>query len=193
MTSRPELELGSHLLPGLVAVALFAVMAFVFLQTPFAAADDGGMDTGFGARTEVANVSVADAGTNVNVEQRSDGVYAVPDGGDGTLVTPYTEANVQTVTKGSTVYAVATVPTSVTESLGYALFNLNHFQGEGHSRAGIASEGFLVAFEIIDVLLVAALVAAVMLARREAGSTLTTALGGEDDVATDGGRDGGDR
>lgn len=47
----------------------------------------------------------------------------------------------------------------ITPSIGYALFDLPG--GE------VPSEGFLVAFEIIDVVLVAALVAAVMLARRE--------------------------
>jgi NADH-quinone oxidoreductase subunit J len=32
VTTRPELKLGSHLLPGLAALALFAVMAGVFLR-----------------------------------------------------------------------------------------------------------------------------------------------------------------
>ncbi|WP_097009186.1 proton-conducting membrane transporter [Natronoarchaeum philippinense] len=35
--SKPEFRVGSHLLPGLVAVALFAVMATVFLGAGFAA------------------------------------------------------------------------------------------------------------------------------------------------------------
>ena len=63
---------------------------------------------------------------------------------------------------------------SITASLGYALFNL--------AGGGIPSEGLLAAFEIIDVVLVAALVGAVMLARREP----------EEEVATDGGQRGGD-
>ena len=33
--SRPRLKLGGHLLPGLAAVALFAVLAIVFLQASF--------------------------------------------------------------------------------------------------------------------------------------------------------------
>ncbi|QZP38707.1 proton-conducting membrane transporter [Halobaculum magnesiiphilum] len=33
--SRPRLKLGGHLLPGLAAVALFAVLAVVFLQASF--------------------------------------------------------------------------------------------------------------------------------------------------------------
>jgi NADH-quinone oxidoreductase subunit J len=35
MTTKPELKLGSHLLPGIAAVALFGVMTVVFLGTPF--------------------------------------------------------------------------------------------------------------------------------------------------------------
>ncbi|WP_142856301.1 NADH-quinone oxidoreductase subunit J family protein [Salinigranum halophilum] len=34
-TTRPELDLGSHLVPGLAAVALFAVMAGAFLTAQF--------------------------------------------------------------------------------------------------------------------------------------------------------------
>jgi NADH-quinone oxidoreductase subunit J len=33
--SRPRLKLGGHLVPGLAAVALFAVLALVFLQSSF--------------------------------------------------------------------------------------------------------------------------------------------------------------
>jgi NADH-quinone oxidoreductase subunit J len=65
---------------------------------------------------------------------------------------------------------------SITSSIGYAMFNLN---------GQIPSEGFLVAFEIIDIVLVAALAAAVMLARRESGSG---PLGESEDVRTDGGK-----
>jgi NADH-quinone oxidoreductase subunit J len=93
MTTKPELKLGSHLLPGLAAVGLFVVMAAVFLTASFP------QPQGF------------------------------PDGAN------------------------------VTASLGYAMFNLDFGQ--------VASEGFLVAFEIIDLVLVAALVGSVMLARRE--------------------------
>ena len=62
---------------------------------------------------------------------------------------------------------------SITASIGYAMFNLDG--GE------FASEGFLVPFEIIDVVLVAALAAAVMLAKREGE--------GFGPLETDGGRD----
>ena len=50
---------------------------------------------------------------------------------------------------------------SITKSIGYAMFGL--------PGASIHSENFLAAFEIIDIALVAALVAAVMLARRDSG------------------------
>lgn len=112
MTTKPSLKLGSHLASGLAAVALFGVMAVVFLQTSF------GEAAGF----------PKDA--------------------------------------------------SVTASIGYAMFNLDISQA---SQALVPSEGFLVAFEIIDIVLVAALVGAVMLARRETSSRFIT--------MTDGGRD----
>lgn len=48
---------------------------------------------------------------------------------------------------------------SIVESIGYAMFNLD--------GGAVPSAGFLAAFEIIGLLLVAALVGAVMLARRE--------------------------
>jgi len=93
MTSRPQLKLGSHLLPGLLAVALFVVLAAVFLGTGFGAGK--GFEPGL----------------------------------------------------------------SITASIGYAMFNL--------PSGGIGSDGFLAVFETIDVVLVAALVGAVLLARRE--------------------------
>jgi NADH-quinone oxidoreductase subunit J len=125
MTTKPELRLGSHLLPGLAAVALFVVLAVVTLRASF------GDPQGFGA----------DAG--------------------------------------------------ITASIGYAMFNLD--------MGSIPGEGFLVAFEIIDVVLVAALVAAVMLARREeegsmvalladGGRELRDRLGGDHDDTTGGDR-----
>jgi NADH-quinone oxidoreductase subunit J len=126
VSSRPRLRLGSHLLPGLVAVALFVVFAAVFLTSSFDA------PTGF------------------------------PGGG------------------------------SVTASIGYALFNLD--------GGAYPSEGFLIAFEIIDLALVAALVAAVMLAKTEENGRIASALrfvssdGDADDepdatARADGGRD----
>ena len=61
----------------------------------------------------------------------------------------------------------------ITATIGYALFNLD--------GGNVPVEGFLAAFEIIDVVLVAALVAAVMLARREVGGALGGARRGRDE------------
>ncbi|QIB73709.1 proton-conducting membrane transporter [Halogeometricum borinquense] len=102
MTTRPRLKLGSHLVPGLAAVALFVVMVAAFVTASFPEPQ------GFGG--------------DVNI----------------------------------------------TASIGYAMFNLGF--GE------VASESFLVAFEIIDIVLVAALVGAVMLARRETGDSARQVL-----------------
>jgi NADH-quinone oxidoreductase subunit J len=78
---------------------------------------------------------------------------------------------------------------SITASIGYAMFNL---AGGAHP-----SEGFLVAFEIIDFVLVAALAAAVMLAKTEEDGRIAGALRFDSDdsndesaaTRTDGGRD----
>ncbi|AHG03439.1 NADH dehydrogenase [Halobacterium sp. DL1] len=104
MTTRPRLRDPKTFVPGIVAVALFAVMAAVFVGTNFDVA------TGFAA-----------------------------------------DAN-------------------ITATIGYALMGLLDVSGE----TAVESEGFLAAFEIIDVVLVAALVGSVMLADREL-------LGGDDE------------
>ena len=109
MTTRPRLKLGSHLLPGLVALALFVVLAAVFLTASFPAPQ------GFGGAP-------------------------------------------------------------ITASIGYAMFDL--------AGGEVPSEGFLIAFEIIDLVLIAALAAAVMLARREGDGKLV----GIESIRTDGGR-----
>lgn len=62
---------------------------------------------------------------------------------------------------------------NITAGIGFALFNMEGTTGT------IPSEGFLAPFEIIAVLLVAALVVAVMLARREGQSLLERKRGGE--------------
>lgn len=119
MTTRPRLKLGRHLLPGIVAVALFCVFAATFLSAQFGA----------------------------------------PEGFPGSG--------------------------SVMASIGYALFGLD---------GGVySSEGFLVAFEIIDIVIVASLVAAVMLAKvdgRVAGALQTTSGNDREGKArADGGRE----
>jgi len=82
------------------------------------------------------------------------------------------------------------------KSIGAAMFGLEatNIVSEG---TAISSESFLVVFEIIDLVLVAALVGAIMLARREeSGETVTVAATADTDesssVAADGGQSGGD-
>jgi NADH-quinone oxidoreductase subunit J len=122
VTTRPELNVGRHLLPGLAAVALFLVIAAAVLRGSF------GDPQGFG-----------------------------PDA-------------------------------AITASIGYAMFALD--------MGSVPSESFLVAFEIVDVVLVAALAAAVLLARREhegevvalladGGREVRDRLGGTDDEGGD--------
>jgi len=121
VTTKPELRLGRHLLPGLAAVALFAVMAATFLSASF------GSSAGFGGAE------------------------------------------------------------SITRNIGYAMFDLT-------GLLTVDSEGFLVAFIVMAVVLDAALEGAVYLAKREDGGTLRTALSIDEDdtVAADGGRPGGE-
>ncbi|USZ68758.1 NADH-quinone oxidoreductase subunit J [Halorussus salilacus] len=119
MTNRDR----GSLLPGLAAVALFAVLAVVFVRASFG---------------DPAAEFAGDAG--------------------------------------------------VTASIGYAMFNIQH-------PDAIPSEGFLVAFLVIAVVLDAALDGAVLLARRDEDGVITTALRSdaadedatEERVATDGG------
>ncbi|MFB6222782.1 MAG: proton-conducting membrane transporter [Haloarcula sp.] len=86
---------------------------------------------------------------------------------------------------------------AITKSLGAALFDIAPSAVMGDGETAVHSEGFLVAFEIIDIVLVAALVGAVMLARREvAGESVTLAVETAEDeeqaVAADGGLGGDD-
>lgn len=66
----------------------------------------------------------------------------------------------------------------VTASIGYAMFNIAH-------PDAIPSEGFLVAFLLIAVVLDAALDGAVLLARRDEGGEITTALRSDASEAED--------
>jgi len=82
---------------------------------------------------------------------------------------------------------------AITKSLGAAMFDIAPGAIMDEGQTAVPGEGFLVAFEIIDVLLVAALVGAVMLARREeAGEVVGLGSNGTDDteaVAADGGQE----
>ena len=101
MTTRPHLKLGRHLLPGVVALALFVVLAVTILTDSF----------------------------------------PVPQGFSGG---------------------------SITATLGYALLGLD--------AGAHPVEGFLAAFEIIDLVLIAALASAVMLAKTEEDGRIAGAL-----------------
>jgi NADH-quinone oxidoreductase subunit J len=74
---------------------------------------------------------------------------------------------------------------SITASIGYALFDL--------SGGEVPSEGLLATFEIIDLVLVAALVGAVTLARKEGGSPLSVSSAPDEDTEDAARTDGGDR
>ena len=127
VSTQPEVGIGDRgaLWPGLAALALFAVMAWVFVGAEFG---------------EAASGFAGDAG--------------------------------------------------ITASIGYAMFNIA-------APNAVPSEGMLVVFEIIDLVLVAALVGAVMLARRDEDGDLTTALrshaADEDTAAQEVAADGGER
>ena len=175
-TSTPELSLGSHLAPGLVAVALFVVLAAVFVGASF------GTAAGFEEYHVTNNVSVT-SNTSANVTTGVDNGSAVAfiNGANETrtvIVSDDPNANVSIVEQNGELIAQVVEPTSVTASLGYAMFNLD---------GPIDSEGFLVAFELIDIVLVAAVVAAVMLGRSESGKRVSRGLTGQG--LTDGGRD----
>ncbi len=70
---------------------------------------------------------------------------------------------------------------NITASIGYAMFDIGNVGG----KSLVHSEAFLAAFEVIDLVLVAALVGAVMLASREEGGILS---GSSSTIRTDGGR-----
>lgn len=106
MTSRPRLRLGRHLLPGLIAVAVFGVIAFVTL------------------RAEIGEPAKFPADT------------------------------------------------SVTADIGMALIN---------APTVIPTEGFLVAFLLVALVLDAALDGAVYMAGREEAGELVTALKGREE------------
>ncbi|MFC6723924.1 proton-conducting membrane transporter [Halobium palmae] len=115
MTNKPSLNTGGNLVQGLAAVALFAVLAIVFVTASF----------------------------------------PEPQGfADGT---------------------------NVVASIGYSMFNLDG--GDGTATG----EGMLAAFEIIDFVLVGALVGGVMLARRESSGRTVTGLMTDGGTASDSG------
>ncbi|WP_435360755.1 hypothetical protein [Haloarchaeobius sp. DFWS5] len=211
MTTRPKLRLGGHLAPGILAVVLFAVMAFTFVNAPIA-----GENQGFGNATvelgsaEDISTEQTNSGQFAAIEARNNQTFAVvkenttnADGNATTNVLKEVQlsdqspdsVNASVFTQDGKVYARATGASGgVTDDIGYHMFGL-----AGAAEPTVDGESFLVAFEIIDLVLVAALVGAVMLARREVdGDFVGAALGLGDDtdssssssgtaMATDGG------
>jgi NADH-quinone oxidoreductase subunit J len=181
MTSRPELrdDTGA-LVPGLAAVGLFVVMAAVFVGAPV------GDAAGIPANAEVANESIGDADlqSNASITSDANGTYVLvqrSDGNETTQLTSDSNVNATLVTSGDQLYGVVSEPVSVTESIGYAMFGLNE-----QLPADLQGESFLAVFEIIDLVLVAALVGAVMLARREGAGTVVALFSSAEDEASAG-------
>ncbi|WP_323676687.1 hypothetical protein [Halorubellus sp. PRR65] len=180
MTTSPELRDTGSLLPAVAAVGLFVVMAVVFLGAPV------GDAAGFPQNVEVANESIGDASvaSNASIQTTDNGTFAqvsTASGNESTLLTEDTGVNATVVTAGGSAYGVVSDPVSVTETIGYAMFGLNdQIPGE------LTSESFLAVFEIIDLVLVAALVGAVTLARREDLGTVVTLFTSSEDEAPSG-------
>ncbi|SDM84450.1 hypothetical protein SAMN05192554_10898 [Haloarchaeobius iranensis] len=202
MTTRPKLRLGGHLAPGIIAVALFVIMAVVFVGAPL------GDPVGFDEATAIQNETLqsesptGDYGTvsangqtyavAYNGSEEAANVSVANDPGVGV---DFREADTTGDGQSDTVYAISR--TSITENIGYLMFAI---ESDQRSAPG---ETFLVAFEIIDLVLVGALVGAVVLARRDEDGEVVTALGlhssdepagtSAGQVAADGGtEDGGD-
>ncbi|PSQ38720.1 hypothetical protein BRD10_03750 [Halobacteriales archaeon SW_12_71_31] len=112
MTTRPRLRLGRHLLPGLVAVGLFVVLAVGVLAAPLGSA------AGFPAEGSLAEANVtaelADGGSvdGGSYASEFDGstTRVTVDRGDGTVEHTLTAADVAAEREGDTTYAVVSVP-----------------------------------------------------------------------------------
>ena len=180
MTTKPELRDTGGLVPAVAAVGLFVVMAVVFLGVPI------GDNAGFPQNVEVANESIGDASvaSNASIQTTNNGTFAqvaTATGNESTLLTEDTGVNATIVAAGGQTYGVVSEPVSVTATIGYAMFGLN-----SQLPVELQSESFLAAFEIIGLVLVAALVGAVMLARREDVSTVVTLFTSSEDAAPSG-------
>ncbi|WP_256299419.1 hypothetical protein [Haloarchaeobius salinus] len=204
MTTGPKLKLGGHLAPGIVAVALFVIMAVVFVGAPL------GDPVGFDEATTIQNETLqsesptGEYGTVSAGGQTYAVAYNASDGSEAANVSvandpgvgvDFVEADSNGDGQADTVYAVSR--TSITENIGYMMFAIDSDQ---RSAPG---ETFLVAFVLMAIVLDAALDGAVTLARRDEGGEVVTALGLRDvdepsgttagQVAADGGtEDGGD-
>jgi hypothetical protein len=181
MTTRPELrgDTGS-LLPAAAAVGLFVVMAVVFLGAPV------GDAAGFPQSSEVANESLGESASISNasvVELNGSTVASVNQSGEvvNTTLANDTGVNASVVATGGQTYGVVSEPVSVTETIGYAMFGLSD-----QLPADLKSESFLAMFEVIALVLVASLVGAVTLARREEAGTAVALFSATEDASVSG-------
>jgi len=196
MTTRPELRDTSGLLPAVAAVGLFVVMVLAFVGSPI------GPATGFPANAETENESLGDASLqeDASIVEENGSTLAVVQregGNESTRLANETGVNATIVASGGQLYGVVSEPVSITASIGYAMFGLSD-----QAPDAVPAENFLALFEMIAVVLVAALIGAVMLARREEAGTVVSLFSTTDDesgatVAADGGSesdefDGGD-
>jgi hypothetical protein len=175
MTTRPELRDLSGLTPALAALGLFVVMAAVFVGAPLGANEGFPDET---ANVTLGNASVADSATIEHKEDKATFAnVSTADGEELTKLTDEDEVSASIVTAGDETHGVVSV--SITESIGYAMFGLTE-----HIPSEYRSESFLAVFEIIDLVLVAALVGAVMLARREDAGEIVTLFTTSEDAPT---------
>jgi len=226
VTTRPELRLGRHLLPGLAAVGLFAVIAAAVLAAPLGSAagfpDEGPLNEANVTAELQGGGSLADAEGSYETTVDGDRTQVTVSLGGETVEHNLTEADVSGERSGDVTRAVVSVPTdegrvtltrvplvdhsaesngpgaqvvgedrseepgddaglyavarrgSITESIGYAMFDLRTIQP-------LPAESFLVGFLLIAVVLDAALEAAVHLARRGSADEVLTALEAEDE------------
>ena len=181
MTTKPELrsDTGS-LLPAVAAVGLFVVMAVVFLGAPV------GDAAGFPQSSEVVNESLGDSASISNAsvaELNGTTVASVNQSGEivNTTLANETGVNATVVAAGGQTYGVVSEPVSVTETIGYAMFGLSD-----QLPADLQSENFLAVFEMIDLVLVAAIVGAVTLARREDVGTVVSLFSTTEDASVSG-------
>jgi len=192
VTSKPELDLGGHLLPGLIAVALFVVMAATFAGASLGAPTTGA-DGPFQTQPKVVTVALDDGESAELVQQNGSTDVVISEGGstvDRVQVHDTGSVNASIVEGADRAEVTVQADVTITESIGHAMFGFNDPSAASDERvesvqmAAVESEGFLAAFEIIDVVLVAALVGAVVLARREVDGEIVSALrpdGGEED------------
>lgn len=154
----PRFDVGPHLLPGLVAVALFLVFASVFAGAAFG--EPAGFDRSLGEVNldDQTEEDFADVTTTTD----EDGTVAQLLNEEGNVVdtvrvSEESRVNVDVVTRDGDRWAIVSV--SIVEAIGYSLI--------GGEYPSVGGESFLAALIIVALVLDGALDGAVHLARRE--------------------------